>query len=84
MRNHWAIFREDLKVVSPDKLLNQFMGRDAFEAFAFNADLRIASFFDGDKPHIPIDGELVFENGYRVSDLGNLGQSVCILEKPAS
>jgi SAM-dependent methyltransferase len=82
IRAHWAIFREDVKDRAPNKILNQFLSRDAFEAFAFNAGLGIESFFDGDKPHISIEGELVFENGQRMSGVGNLGQSICVLKKP--
>jgi ubiquinone/menaquinone biosynthesis C-methylase UbiE len=82
IRSHWAIFRDDVKDRSPEKIFDQFLGRDAFEAFAYNAGLQIAAFFDGDKPHIPIEGELVFENGHRVSGMGNLGQSVCVIRKP--
>jgi ubiquinone/menaquinone biosynthesis C-methylase UbiE len=82
IRGCWAIFREDVKDRSPNKVLNQFLSRDALEAFAYNAGLRILSFFDGDKPHFPIEGEILFENGHRVSDMGNLGQSICVIEKP--
>lgn len=82
IRGCWAVFREDVKDRSPNKVLNQFLSRDAFEAFAFNAGLQISRFFDGDKPHIPITADLVFENGHRVSGMGNLGQSICVIEKP--
>jgi SAM-dependent methyltransferase len=82
IRSHWAIFREDVKDRSPTKVLNQFLSRDAFEAFAFNAGLELEQFFDGDQPHIPIEQELVFESGHRVSGMGNLGQSVCVIRKP--
>jgi len=82
IRGHWAIFRDDVKDFSPNKVLNQFLSRDAFEAFAFNAGLEVVAFFDGDKPHIPIDEVLRFENGHRVEKVGSLGQSVCVLRKP--
>jgi ubiquinone/menaquinone biosynthesis C-methylase UbiE len=82
IRSHWAIFRDDVRDRSPEKIMNQFLSRDAFEAFAYNAGLELAAFFDGDKPHIPIEGELVFESGHRVAMMGNLGQSVCVIRKP--
>ncbi|MGH7995011.1 MAG: class I SAM-dependent methyltransferase [Opitutaceae bacterium] len=83
IRGCWAVFREDVKDRSPNKVLNQFLSRDAFEAFAFNAGLTINAFFDGDKPHIPIEGEMAFANGHRMSGMGNLGQSICVIEKPS-
>ncbi|MGD1032677.1 MAG: class I SAM-dependent methyltransferase [Opitutaceae bacterium] len=82
IRSHWAIFRNDAKDRTPQRIPNQFLSRDALEAFAHNAGLLAARFFDGDKPHIPIDGELAFENGHKVSNMGNLGQSVCVIRKP--
>ena len=82
IRSHWAIFREDVRDLSPNKVLNQFIGRDAFRAFAFNAGLAIETFFDGDQPHILIATELMFENGRRVSGMDSLGQSVCVMQKP--
>lgn len=84
IRSHWAIFREDVQDRAPNKILNQFLSRDGFEAFAHNAGLRVAAFHDGDTPHIPFEGTLTFENGYRMTGLGNLGQSVCVLQKPAN
>lgn len=82
IRGCWAIFRKDVKDRSPDKVLNQFLSRDALDAFAYNAGLRVLNYFDGDKPHIPIDGEVVFADGHRFKGMGNLGQSVCVIEKP--
>lgn len=82
IRSHWAIFRDDIVDRSPNKVLNQFLSRDALEAFAFNAALELECFFDGDKPHIPIEEDLIFENGHRVSGMGSLGQSVCVIRKP--
>lgn len=82
IRSHWWIFKNTFADKSPEKILNQFLSRDAFEAFAFNAALDIVSFHDGDKPHIPIQEEIVWENGVRMTGLANLGQSVCVLRKP--
>jgi SAM-dependent methyltransferase len=82
IRSHWAIFRDDVKDRAREKVLNQFLSRDALESFAFNAGLEIKGFYDGDKPHIPIEGALAFQNGLVVSGNGNLGQSVCVIDKP--
>lgn len=81
IRGHWPIFWNTFVDKSPDKILNQFLSRDAFEAFALNAALDVVSFHDGDRPHIPIEEEVVWENGIRMSGLANLGQSVCVLRK---
>ncbi len=82
IRSHWWVFNNTFCDKEPRKMLNQFLSRDAFEAFAYNSKLEVASFFDGDKPHIPIDKELIWDNGVKMSGMGNLGQSICILRKP--
>jgi ubiquinone/menaquinone biosynthesis C-methylase UbiE len=82
IRSHWWIFKNTFADKSPEKILNQFLSRDAFEAFAFNASLDVVGFQDGDKPSIPIEREIVWENGVRMSEFANLGQSICILRKP--
>ena len=80
--SHWTIFEEGFGDRSPNKVLNQFLSRDAFYAFAHHAGLKVESFLDGDQPNIPIEKDLVFENGTRSSGMGRLGQSVCVMEKP--
>lgn len=82
IRSHWWIFKNTYADKSPDKILNQFLSRDAFEAFAFNAALDVVAFHDGDKPHIPLNKDILWENGVRMTGSGNLGQSVCVLRKP--
>ncbi len=82
IRSHWFIFENTVADKSPEKVLNQFMSRDTLEAFAFNAGLEIESFIDGDQRVIPIESEMVWENGLRVSNAANLGQSVCVMRKP--
>ncbi len=82
IRSHWTVFEQTFANQDPRKVLSQFLSRDAFEAFAFNAALDLEAFHDGDKPHIPFAGEVVWESGLRMSGLGHLGQSVCVLRKP--
>jgi ubiquinone/menaquinone biosynthesis C-methylase UbiE len=79
--SHWTIFENTFNDKSPKKMLNQFIGRDALIAFAHHAGFAIESFLDGDKPNIEIDRELVWENGVKMSGMGNLGQSTCIMVK---
>lgn len=82
IRSHWGIFRMDLVDRSPTKVLNQFLSRDAFQAFALNLGLEVEQFIDGDKAVIPLERELRWANGVVMKGHGNLGQSVCVLRKP--
>jgi len=77
--SHWAIFSEAIKDTSPDKVLTQFLSRDAIEVWAKHLGLTIAAFHDGDKPHIPLPQTVKFDHGGEVSEIGSFGQSVCIL-----
>ena len=79
--SHWAVFAEVLADERPDKVLNQFMSRDAIIAWAPHCDLEIVDIIDGDKPHIPLDSPVHWEDGRVMTDLGNLGQSVCVMRR---
>ena len=82
IHSHWAVFQSSLDDPDPDSVLNQFMSRDAIEAWAKYLDLSILEIYDGDKPHIDIlEGVVRWDNGIEMSGKGNLGQSVCVLTK---
>lgn len=82
---HWSVFETGLgNGARSNQPLNQFISRDAIEAWATHAGFIIDHIFDGDRPHIPLDGEVVWDDGHRMRDLGNLGQSVAVLRKPIS
>jgi SAM-dependent methyltransferase len=81
-RFHWITFQRGIDNKAPGDPLNQFIERDAILAWASHLELKVCSFHDGDKPHIPIEGDLKWENGIVMTKMGNLGQSVAILEKP--
>lgn len=79
--SHWWIFEQVLADNRPDKVLNQFLSRDAIEAWANHLGLKIVAMHDGDKPHIPL-GEIVeWDDGRQMIESGNLGQSVCVFTK---
>ena len=61
---------------------NQFLSRDAIEAWATRSGFRVEALFDGGVPHIPLTQPLTFDDGRTVEGCTNLGQSVCILRKP--
>ncbi len=79
--SHWWIFEQVLADNRPDKVLNQFMSRDAIEAWASHLNLKIVDIFDGDKPHIKIGEPVKWNNGQEMIGEGSLGQSICVLTK---
>ncbi len=79
--SHWWIFEQVLADNRADKVLNQFISRDAIEAWVSHLNLEIVDIFDGDKPHIKISEPVKWNNGQEMIGEGSLGQSVCVLTK---
>lgn len=79
--SHWKIFLGALTDTDPQKVLTQFLSRDAIAAWANYLDLQIVAIEDGDKPHIPLPQAVRWDNGHEMIERGNLGQSVGILLK---
>jgi len=80
--SHWAVFKDSVAAIGGSQPLNMFIGRDAIAAWASSLDLAIVAIHDGDKPHTPLQEAVTLDDGTVMSGLGNLGQSVCVLEKP--
>jgi ubiquinone/menaquinone biosynthesis C-methylase UbiE len=79
--SHWTVFENTFRDKSTEKMLNQFLSRDALASFASHGGFSIESYLDGDKANIPIDRELVWESGVRMTGMGSLGLSTCIMVK---
>ena len=80
---HWDVFSAGLADgTRAGQPLNQFMSRDAINAWAGHAGFAVEQIFDGDRPHIPLGNEVVWDDGTRMHGLGNLGQSVAVLQRP--
>jgi ubiquinone/menaquinone biosynthesis C-methylase UbiE len=79
--SHWFIFQSVLTDNRPDKVLNQFISRDAIQAWAEHLNLQIIEIIDGDKPNINLDRVVRWDDGREMIGKGNLGQSICVLTK---
>jgi len=79
--SHWWIFEQVLADRREDKVLNQFLSRDAIEAWITHLGLDIVDVHDGDKPHIKLNNVVRWDDGREMSGEGTLGQSVCVLTK---
>ena len=79
--SHWAVFENTFKDKAPEKMLNQFLSRDALAAFAEHAGFNIEGFLDGDKANIEIERDLVWDSGLQMSGKGCLGLSTCFMVK---
>jgi 2-polyprenyl-3-methyl-5-hydroxy-6-metoxy-1,4-benzoquinol methylase len=80
---HMGTFLATVDHAPPGHHLNQFIDRDGIAAWAAHTGLEVADIWGADTNHIPIPEEITWENGARMGGLGNLGQSVAVLRKPA-
>ncbi|MBD9436739.1 class I SAM-dependent methyltransferase [Pseudoxanthomonas sp. PXM03] len=83
MPSHWNIFEASLGDPRTDKVLNQFIDRDAINAWAAHIPLRIDQILDGDSAYIPLAEPVVWDDGRTMERMGSLGQSVCCMEYEA-
>lgn len=81
--SHWSVFETGLgEGGRAGQHLNQFISRDAIDAWARHTGFSMAAIHDGDQPHITLSEDVVWDDGRCMRDLGHLGQSVAILRKP--
>lgn len=79
--SHWTVFEHNVNSIGEDKPLDMFLSRDAISSFAKHLGMNIDCIYDGDKPHIKLNQSIKKENGELLTELGMLGQSVCVLCK---
>ena len=79
--SHWATFIASVDQTREDRHLNQFVERDAIQAWAAPAGFDVRSIHGGDTDYIPLPEEIIYESGARASGATSLGQSVAILQK---
>jgi len=81
---HWGIFEWTLRDLAVNAHpLNMFMSKEAIRVWAERLGLQVESIVDGDKPSVPLSEPVTFDNGQVMKGLGTIGQSVCVLRKPA-
>lgn len=78
---HWAVFAHNVEHPWADKPLDQFLSRDALEAFAHHLDLEIVALCGGDELAIPLSQEVRMDHGAVYTDLGTLGQSFVVFAR---
>ncbi len=78
---HWSIFANSVEQAGSGEVFNQFVDRHAIATWAERLGLTIDLIADGDKPHIPLDEPITYQDGRTVRDMWSLGQSVAVLSK---
>lgn len=83
-QGHWPIFAASVGTTLNGERLDTFIDREGLKLWARHSGLEVHNILDGEKPHIPIDREIVFDNGTKISHmakLGPIGQSVAVMQK---
>ncbi len=78
---HWLTFETMIVSASTRGPLNQFLSRDAIDAFVEHLDCSLEQYFPGDSLFIPLSRPVTLENGSRFESFGTFGQSACLLRK---
>ncbi len=82
VRSHWTVFQGMLENAGNEHL-NMFISRDAIAAWAEHLELDVVAILDGDRDQVTLPTPITLEDGRVLSDGASLGQSVCVLKKPA-
>jgi SAM-dependent methyltransferase len=77
----WMHFESYVDNPDPDKVLNQFLSRDAVEAWADQLGFAVEEMHDGSEPFIPLEDPVVWDDGNEMREQGALGQSVALLRR---
>jgi SAM-dependent methyltransferase len=78
--SHWAVFESDIRAAGTPHHLNQFLSRDAIQAWADHLRLDIENVYPGDVPFIPVSRPVTM-SGQTFRELGTFGQSAAILRR---
>ena len=84
MPGHWAVFEGNVADVGVNaQHLNMFMSKDGIAVWADRLGMEVETIRDGSDSFVPLSSSIRFENGSSMDGCGTLGQSVCVLRKPA-
>lgn len=83
--SHWHVFAETVKAARAGQrsILNVFISREALAAWAEHLGLRTVDVRDGHERFVPLPHPVTLDSGEVMEGFGCLGQSICVLEKPA-
>lgn len=81
--SHWLVFELNVATVGQSRHHDQFMSRDGITKWAQELGFEVTAINDGDMAYIPIPEPITMDSGQQFKDFATLGQSVCVLRKPA-
>jgi SAM-dependent methyltransferase len=76
---HWAVFAATLADSNPNRVLNQFVSKDAIATWCQHLGLKIERLWDGPEKWIKLDQPITYIDGRVVEGTVEFGQSVAIV-----
>lgn len=85
MAIHWNVFEATVNDAKGSNRhpLNVFIERNALAVWAAHLGLEVVEMRDGSDPFVPLASPVTLEDGRVMEGFGNLGQSICVMRKPA-
>ncbi|HZZ20093.1 MAG TPA: methyltransferase domain-containing protein [Opitutaceae bacterium] len=82
--SHWTVFENTLADLNPDRVLNQFLSKEAIKAWSKHLNLEIISLHDGNEIWVNLVKDFVYQDGREAKGTVEFGQSVCVLGKASA
>lgn len=79
--SHWTIFECVLADRNPDRVLNQFVSKDAITAWTQHLGLNVARLWDGHERWIQLEKSFTYPDGRVAEGVVEFGQSVAVVTK---
>jgi 2-polyprenyl-3-methyl-5-hydroxy-6-metoxy-1,4-benzoquinol methylase len=83
IHSHWAVFRSNIEHLYNRVHLNQFLDDGAIRVWSKFLNLNVVDILPGDVKNIVLREPVTLEDGTVERDFTALGQSICVLQKPA-
>jgi 2-polyprenyl-3-methyl-5-hydroxy-6-metoxy-1,4-benzoquinol methylase len=81
--SHWAVFRSNIEQLYNRVHLNQFLHEDAIRVWCKHLNLNVVDILPGNVKNIVLREQVTLEDGAVEKEFAALGQSICVLQKPA-
>ena len=83
IHSHWAVFRSNIEHLFNRVHLNQFLHEGAIRVWCKHLGLEVIDVLPGDVKNIALREPVTLEDGTVEKEFAALGQSICVLQKPA-
>jgi SAM-dependent methyltransferase len=80
---HWTVFEKSVADARQPSVLSEFIETGAIRTWCEHLNLHIGALHPGNEMHIVLPEPVTMEDGSVLTAKASMGQSVCVIEKPA-